>query len=93
MKDKQNKYVDNLACMQNLVHEELIAMAKAKHNYLVQRKKWGQKSMEEEKMMALEVAGLKEELRLTKNMTDKVEMATRKITEVQEDQERQSKKG
>ena len=42
MKDKQDKYFDNQAHMQDLKHEGLITMTRAKYNYQVQRKNgWG----------------------------------------------------
>ena len=53
MKDKKDEHFDNQAHMQNLTHEGLIAMAMAKYNYLFQKEKWGQKSIEEEKIMTL----------------------------------------
>ena len=58
--------------MKILMHEVLMAMAMAKCNYLVQKETWGQKSMEEEEIMALsaEVAGLKGKIKLAKNLTD-----------------------
>ena len=60
--------------------EGLIAMAMAKYNYLIQRGKWEQKSMEEEKIVALsvEVAGLRGELKIAKNVADKADNGHKK---------------
>ena len=68
MKDEQDKHFDKQAHMQNLMHEGLVAIAMAKYNYLVQKEKFEQKSMEEEKSEALstEIVGLKGELKLAK---------------------------
>ena len=91
MKDKQDEYFDNQAQMQNIVHEGLMAMAMEKFNYLVKRKKWGQKSMKDEKIMALhaEVAGLKEELKLAKNAADKAKNGNKKCQEKKEEKGQQ----
>ena len=60
-----------------------MAMAMAKYNYLVQKEKWGQKSIKEEKITALstEMAGLKGELKLAKNVADKMENGNKKNKE------------
>ena len=52
MKDKWDEYYNNQAHMQNITHEGLMTMAMAKHNCFVQKRKWGQKYMEEEKIRA-----------------------------------------
>lgn len=94
MKDKQDEYFDNQVHMQNLTHEGLMAMAMAKYNYLVQREKWGLKSMEEEKIMALsaEVAGLKGELKLAKNVADKVDNGNKRSQEKKKKREEKKTK-
>ena len=89
VKDKQDEYFDNQAHMQNFTHEGLMAIAMAKYNYLVQKKKWEQQSMEERKIMALsaKVAGLKGEIKLVKNVADKAENGNKKSQERKKEKE------
>ena len=66
MKNKQDEYVESHAHIHNLIHEGLMAILMANYNYLVQ--KWGGKSIEVEKIVALFVGvdSFKGELKLAK---------------------------
>ena len=67
--------------MQNLIHKGLMAIAMAKHNYIIQNEKWVHKSMEEGMNMALSVKvyGLKGECKLARMWQTKQRMAARKV--------------
>ena len=78
--------------MQNLTHNGFMDITMAKYNYLVQKKKWRQKSMGKEMIMALstEVAQSKEEPKQPKNVSDG-ENGKNKIKRKKKDVEKEKK--